>query len=293
MIQEKSWGSRLFDVANFLLLLFFGLACLLPMLHILAVSLSGRAASMGGYVTLWPVDFTTENYQEIFKAVAVYKAFLISIERTVFGTALNMIMTILAAYPLSKTNREFRGRDIFMWLLLVAMLFNGGLIPWFLVVRNLGLLNSIWALILPGALPIWNVILLMNFFRDIPQELEEAAIIDGASYWNTLFYIYLPLSVPALATLILFAAVWHWNNWFDGMILIMDNAKYPVMTFLRTVVVDMNLQILSINNEDVYNLSDRSVRAANIFVATLPILIIYPFLQRYFIHGIRLGAVKG
>ena len=293
MIQEKSWASRIFDVTNIALLLFFGLACLLPMVHIIAVSLSNRAASMGGYVTLWPVGFTTENYAEIFKATAVYRAFLISVQRTIFGTAINMVLTILAAYPLSKTNRELRGRNVFMWILLAAMLFNGGLIPWFLVVRNLGLLNSLWALILPGALPIWNVILLMNFFRDIPQELEEAAIIDGASYWNTLFYIYLPLSVPALATLILFASVTHWNNWFDGMILIMDNAKYPVMTFLRTVVVDMNLQILSINNEDLYNLSDRSVRAANILVATLPILLVYPFLQRYFIHGIRLGAVKG
>ena len=293
MVQEKSWASRLFDGVNYLILIAIGLACLLPMVHIIAVSLSNRAASMGGYVTLWPVGFTTLNYEEIFKAGAVYQAFLISVQRTVFGTALNMVLTILAAYPLSKSNRELRGRDLFMWMLLLAMLFNGGLIPWFLVVRNLGLLNSLWALILPGALPIWNVILLMNFFRDIPQELEEAAIIDGASYWNTLFYIYLPLSVPALATLILFASVTHWNNWFDGMILIMDNSKYPIMTFLRTVVVDMNLQVLSINTDDIYNLSDRSVRAANILVATLPILIVYPFLQRYFIHGIRLGAVKG
>ena len=293
MVQEKSWVSRLFDLTNVAILLLIGLACLLPMAHIIAISLSNHAASMGGFVTLWPVGFTTENYAEIFKAAAVYKAFFISVQRTVFGTAINMVLTILAAYPLSKSNRELRGRDIFMWMLLLAMLFNGGLIPWFLVVRNLGLLNSLWALILPGALPIWNVILLMNFFRDIPQELEEAAIIDGASYWNTLFYIYLPLSVPALATLILFASVTHWNNWFDGMILIMDNAKYPMMTFLRTVVVDMNLQILSINSDDIYNLSDRSVRAANILVATLPILIVYPFLQRYFIHGIRLGAVKG
>jgi putative aldouronate transport system permease protein len=180
-----------------------------------------------------------------------------------------------------------------MWIVLIAMLFNGGLIPWWMVIRNLGLLNSLWALVLPGALPIWNVILLMNFFRGIPKELEEAAIIDGASYWGTLYYVFLPLSVPALATLTLFAAVFHWNAWFDGMVLIMDNSKYPIMTFLRTVVVDMNLQILTVNMEDIYNLSDRSIRAANIVVATVPILIVYPFLQRYFIHGIRLGAVKG
>ncbi len=293
MIQEKSLGSRLFDIANHLLLLLFGLACLFPMIHIVAVSLSNRAASMGGFVTLWPIGFTLQNYMEILQAGPVYQAFLVSVYRTVLGTALNMVMTILAAYPLSKSSEELKGRSVFMWIVLIAMLFNGGLIPWFLVIRNLGLLNSLWALILPGALPIWNVILLMNFFREIPKELEEAAIIDGASYWGTLIHIYLPLSVPALATLTLFAAVFHWNAWFDGMILIMDNAKYPIMTFLRTVVVDMNLQILSVNMEDIFNLSDRSIRAANIVVATVPILIVYPFLQRYFIHGIRLGAVKG
>jgi putative aldouronate transport system permease protein len=293
MIQEKSLGSRLFDVANYLFLFLFGLACLLPMVHIVSVSLSNRAASMGGFVTLWPIGATLGNYIEILEAGPVYRAFLVSIERTVLGTLINMTMTVLAAYPLSKSSEEFKGRTFFMWIVLIAMLFSGGLIPWFLVIRSLGLLNSLWALVLPGALPIWNVILLMNFFREIPKELEEAAIIDGASYWGTLRHVFLPLSVPALATLTLFAAVGHWNAWFDGMILIMDNAKYPIMTFLRTVVVDMNLQILSVNIEDIYNLSDRSIRAANIVVATVPILIVYPFLQRYFIHGIRLGAVKG
>ncbi|CAN5821510.1 carbohydrate ABC transporter permease [soil metagenome] len=293
MIQEKSWASRLFDLTNYLILVLFGLLCLLPMIHLVAVSLSNRSASMGGFVTLWPIGFTWRNYAEILAAGPVYQAFFISVQRTVLGTLINMILTVLAAYPLSKTAQEFKGRNWFMWIMIVALLFNGGLIPWFLVIRNLGLLNSLWALIFPGALPIWNVILLMNFFRELPKELEEAAIIDGASYWAILLYIYLPLSVPALATLTLFAAVGHWNSWFDGMILITKNAQYPIMTFLRTVVVDLNLQILSVNNQDIYNLSDRSIRAANIVVATLPILLVYPFLQRYFIHGIRLGAVKG
>lgn len=293
MVQEKSLGSKIVDGLIYLFLLLFGVACLLPMVHIVAVSLSNRAASMGGFVTLWPIGTTIQNYLEILNAGPVYRAFLVSVERTVLGTTINMVITVLAAYPLSKTSQEFRGRNIFMWIFLVALLFNGGLIPWFLVIRNLGLINTLWALVLPGALPIWNVILLINFFRSIPRELEEAAIIDGASYWRTLWHVYLPLSVPALATLTLFAAVFHWNSWFDGMILITKNSQYPIMTFLRTVVVDMNLQVLSVNQEDIYNLSDRSIRAANIIVATIPILIVYPFLQRYFIHGIRLGAVKG
>jgi ABC-type glycerol-3-phosphate transport system permease component len=293
MVIGKSWTNRLVDIAIYLGLTLFGLLCLLPMIHIVAVSFSNRAASMGGFVTLWPIGFTWQNYQEILTAGPVYQAFWVSVQRTVLGTALNMALTILAAYPLSKSPQEFKGRNIFMWIVIIALLFNGGLIPWFLVVRNLGLINTLWALILPPALPIWNVILLMNFFREIPRELEEAAIMDGASYWDTLRHITIPLSVPALATLTLFAAVFHWNSWFDGMVLITKNSQYPIMTFLRTVVIDLNLQVLSVNIEDIYNLSDRSIRAANIIVATLPILAVYPFLQRYFIHGIRLGAVKG
>jgi putative aldouronate transport system permease protein len=151
----------------------------------------------------------------------------------------------------------------------------------------------VWALVLPGAVPIWNVILMMNFFREVPKELEEAAIIDGASHWTILYYVYLPLSLPALATLTLFAAVRHWNSWFDGLILMTDNTKYPLQTFLRTVVVELDMSQLSLDPRDVYELSNRSARAATIFVSTIPILIVYPFLQRYFIAGIRLGAVKG
>jgi putative aldouronate transport system permease protein len=293
MVLEKSWSSRLFDSAIYFVLGLIGLLCLLPLLHLVAVSLSNRSASVGGFVSLWPVGFTLRNYAEILAAGPVYRALFVTIERVVLGTAINMTLTVLAAYPLSKSAQEFKGRNWFMWILLVALLFNGGLIPWFLAIRSLGLLNSIWALVLHDALPIWNVILLMNFFRELPRELEEAAIIDGASYWDTLFHVYLPLSVPALATLTLFAAVGHWNAWFDGMVLMTKNENYPIMTFLRTVVIDLNLQVLSVNPEDLYNLSDRSIRAANIVVATLPILMAYPFLQRYFIHGIRLGAVKG
>ncbi|MGC9347516.1 MAG: carbohydrate ABC transporter permease [Anaerolineae bacterium] len=293
MIEEHSFGSRLFDVLNHILLFVFGFLCLAPLVHVFAVSLSNSAASMGGYVTFWPVGFTTKNYQEIFSAPPVYSSFIVSVERTVLGTALNMLLTVITAYPLSKSAKEFKGRDIFMWIVLFAMLFSGGLIPWFLTIRKLGLINKIWALILPGALPIWNVILMMNFFREIPKELEEAAIIDGATHWQILYHVYLPLSLPSLATLTLFAAVGHWNAWFDGMILMTDNLKYPLQTFLRTVVIDVNLQVLNLNPEELLELSNRSARAATIFVTTIPILILYPFLQRYFISGIKLGAVKG
>ena len=294
MVEGRNWGSRLFDVANHVLLVLFAFACLLPMIHVLAVSFSDRAASAGGFVTVWPIGFTTANYEKILQAGTIYQAARISVQRTVLGTAINLLLTVLTAYPLSKTPEAFKGRKIFMWVFVFAMLFSGGLIPWFLVIRNLGLINKIWALVLPGALPIWNVILTMNFFRDVPKELEEAAIIDGASHWRILWGVYVPISVPVLATMTLFSAVGHWNAWFDGMILMTKSTMYPLQTFLRSVIVASNLQaVLTLDPKELYELSDRSARGATIFIATIPILLIYPFLQPYFVTGIRLGAVKG
>ena len=294
MVEERGWGSRLFDVVNHTFLILFAAACLLPMVHILAVSFSNRAASAGGFVTAWPIGFTTANYRKIFESGAIYQAAWISVQRTLIGTALNLLLTVLAAYPLSKTAHVWKGRNLFMWIVVFSMLFSGGLIPWFLVIRSLGLLNKIWALILPGALPVWNVILTMNFFRDVPKELEEAAIIDGASHWRILWNVYVPISVPALATMTLFSAVGHWNSWFDGMVLMSRTTLYPLQTFLRSVVVAMNMSVLlTMDLETMYELSHRSARAATIFISTIPILVVYPFVQRYFIVGIKLGAVKG
>ena len=294
MVGERGWGSALFDVANHVFLVLFGFACLLPLIHILAVSFSNRAASAGGFVTVYPIGFTLANYEKIFQSGAIYRAALVSVQRTVIGTSVNLLLTVLTAYPLSKSKDYFKGRTVFMWVFVFAMLFSGGVIPWFLVIRSLGLLNKIWALILPGAVPIWNVILTMNFFRDVPKELEEAAIIDGASHWRILWNVYVPISVPVLATMTLFSAVGHWNAWFDGMILMTKSTMYPLQTFLRSVVVSMNLSaVLTLDPKELYELSDRSARAATIFIATIPILLVYPFVQRYFIVGIRLGAVKG
>jgi putative aldouronate transport system permease protein len=294
MVGEKNWGSRLFDVANHLFLILFAAACLFPMIHILAVSFSDRAASTGGFVTVWPIRFTTANYEKILQARAIYTAAWVSVQRTVVGTLLNLLLTILTAYPLSKSAQVWKGRNIFVWIVVFSMFFGGGLIPWFLVIRSLGLLNTVWALILPGALPVWNVILTMNFFRDVPRELEEAAIIDGASHWRILWDVYVPISVPALAVMTLFSAVGHWNSWFDGMVLMSRTTLYPLQTFLRSVVVTMNLSmLLTMDAKTMYEISDRSARAATILISTIPILIVYPFVQRYFIVGIKLGAVKG
>lgn len=293
MVQERTLGTRLGTLLNYLGLGTFALLCVLPMLHILAVSFSDRAASAGGFVALWPIGFNTVSYQKVFGGGAFLNSMGVSVLRTVGGTALMMALTILTAYPLSRSGRELRGRDLFLWVLIFAMLFNGGIIPLFLVVRNLGLLNTIWSLILPAALPIFNIIMMMNFFRDIPQELDDAAVIDGASHWQRLWRIYLPLSLPGIATLTLFCAVFHWNSWFDGMIYMTRGENYPLQTFLRSVVIQLDVTSVIRDPSDFSQFSDRSVRAAQIFVTTLPILLVYPFLQRYFISGIKLGSIKG
>lgn len=293
MIQEKSILSRVFDIGNYVLLATLSALCLLPFVHILAVSLSATAPSMGGFVTFWPIGFNLENYGKILGASAFQNSFLISVERTAIGTAINMTLLVLLAYPLSKNTHEFKGRNIFMSFFLFAMLFSGGLIPTFLVVRALGLMDKIWALILPGALQIWSLFLMMNFFREVPKELEEAAIIDGANHFQILLNVFLPISLPALATLTLFAAVGHWNAWFDGAIYMTRAEHYPLQTFLRTVVVQLDMSRLGINPKDLAQLSNRSLKDAQIFVTILPILFVYPFLQRYFISGLKLGAVKG
>jgi len=292
MIRDSNWSSRLFDASNYVFLTVFALLCLAPMVHIFAVSLSGRAPATGGFVSFWPIDFTLENYQEVMGSRTFLRSFLISVTRVLTGASLNMILIILTAYPLSKTPRAFRGRTIFIWFFVFAMLFDGGLIPSFMVVRSLGLLNTLGALILPNAVPIFSVILMMNFFRDVPKELEESAVIDGASHWKVLWYIYLPLSLPAIATLTLLSSVNHWNAWFDGLIYMTDAANYPMQTFLRTIVVELDLTNVGIDPRDLQRLSDRAIRGAQIIVVTVPILVVYPFLQRYFISGIKLGAVK-
>lgn len=293
MTVTKTWSTRLFTWLNAALLCLLAALCLLPMLHILAVSFSDRAASVGGFVTLWPINVTVSSYQKVLAAGSFVSGLRMSLLRTVLGTALMVGVTVLTAYPLSRPARQLRGRSVIVWLMLFAMVFNGGLIPFYLVVRNLGLLDTVWALVLPFALPIWNVIILINFFRETPPELEDAAVMDGASHWQLLWQVYLPLSVPALATITLFSAVYHWNEFFFGMIFMTSSEHYPLQSFLRQVVILQDMSQLVRDPSQFSQFSDRSLRAATIFVTTIPILVVYPFVQRYFVAGVKLGAVKG
>ena len=219
---------------------------------------------------------------------------LVSIERVALGGGINLILTILAAYPLSKDKRELRARSVYAWFFFITMLFSGGLIPWYMVIRQLKLLDSVWALVLPGAVPVFNVILLLNFFRVVPKELAEAAFIDGASHFATLVRIYVPVSMPALATISLFAIVNHWNSWFDGLILMNKPANYPLQSYIQTIVVQRTYSLMTREEiQALSTISDKTLRSAQIFLGSLPIVLVYPFLQRYFVKGIVLGGVKG
>ncbi len=282
------------NLLNLFILALLALVCAFPILHVLALSFSSATSAASGQVTLWPVGLTLESYKFVLENPAFGKSFLISLVRVLVGVPVNMILTILVAYPLSRSKHDFRARDFFAWFFLITVLFSGGLIPWYMVIRETGLIDSFWALIIPGALPVFNVILLANSFRSIPKELEEAAAMDGAGHWTILFKILLPMSLPVLATVTLFVAVGHWNAWFDGLILMNSPAKYPLQSYLQTVVINPDPRMLTERDLALLKIiSNRTTRAAEIFIAMIPILAVYPFLQRYFTTGIKLGSVKG
>lgn len=217
MIKQTT-GEKVFTVFNYIFLSFVAFLCLVPLLNVLAVSFSSSAAAAAGYVKLWPVNFTLASYEWALSKREFLQSFIVSIKRVALGYIVNMLMVISLAYPLSKEKSSFRARNVYAWFFIITMMFSGGLIPTYMIVKYTSLLDKIWALVIPGAVPIFNVILLMNFFRMLPKEIEEAAFIDGASHWTTLIRIYLPLSLPSLATISLFVLVGHWNGWFDGMI---------------------------------------------------------------------------
>ncbi len=293
MIKD-SRGRKVFLITNNIFLIAASLLCLLPIIHIAAVSFSSSSAATAGLVRLWPVNFTLNSYDYVFKRVEFWRSMGVSLRRITLGGSINMLLTIIIAYPLSKENRSFPFRTFYVWLFFITTLFNGGLIPGYMLINRIGLIDTIWSLILPGAVPVFNVILLLNFYRQIPKELEEAAFIDGANHWATLWRIYVPTSVPALATLTLFALVGHWNSWFDGLIYMNRPEHYPLQSYLQTVVIQRDLSLVGDDEwKDLMEVSDRTVKAAQIFLGALPILSVYPFLQRYFVKGIVLGSIKG
>jgi putative aldouronate transport system permease protein len=294
MIAERTVASKLFNGLNIVVLLAIMLLCLLPVWYTLSISLSDKAAASAGQVFLWPKGFTLGSYKTIMEDSQFFTSFGISVQRVLFGTAISFFVVLLMAYPLSKTTKEFTARNIIMWLLIFTMLFNGGLVPWYLTMKSLGMINSIWGLVLGGGVPVFNVILVMNYIRNMPKEMEESALIDGAGPWGILFRIILPLAMPVLATILVFTIVYHWNEFFQALVLMNKSENYPLQSYIRQVAVVVDptrMDEESVKRMTV--LSNQTLNAAKIFISMLPLLVIYPFLQKYFVKGITLGSVKG
>ena len=291
---KLSVSRKVFLAADYLFHTCSALLCLLPLINVLAVSLSSSNAAAAGYVKLWPVEFTWSSYQYALTKPQFLQAFLISAKRVALGYVITMVVIILTAYPLSKEKNVFHARGKYAWIFIFTMMFSGGLIPTYMTIRYLGMLDTIWALVLPGAVPIFNMVLMMNFFRTIPHEIEEAAFIDGAGHFKTLVTIYLPLSLPSLATVSLFVIVNHWNSWFDGIIYMNHTYNYPLQSYLRTIIINPDLQSMTSSEQLVMReISERTFKAAQIFLGAVPILCVYPFLQKYFMTGLTMGSVKG
>lgn len=295
MVYKPSFSRKLFVVMNALVLTFITVIGIVPFIHLLAVSLSSNTAAMAGEVKLLPIGFTLDAYVYLGHKVEFIRSLRVSLERVVLGTVINMFLVFITAYPLAKETEQFRSRTVYVWFFAVTIFLGGGLIPTYMIVKSTGLINTIWALILPGALNVWNMIMMLNFFRGIPKEMEEAATIDGANHWTLLWKIYLPVSLPAIATIGLFTIIGHWNSWFDGILYMNSPDKYPLQTYLSTLITAMNAQMQSVNVEQLKqleNLSEKTLRTAQIFMGALPILMVYPFVQRYFIKGMTVGSVK-
>ena len=295
-MQFRTKGQRIFNVVNYILVTLVCLSCMLPILNTLAISFSAPSFVSAGQVYFWPKGFTTQSYQFAMSGGKFLRSFLIAIERCVLGVAINLFCMITTAYPLSKDTKRFPDRNFFMGFYVFTMLFGGGLVPWYILMYNLGLLNSIWALVLPLSVPVSNMAILMNFMRSLPQEMEEAASIDGAGNFRILWSILLPVLTPSLATVGLFSFVYHWNDWFSGALCINNPAKYPLQTYLQTLLTNMR-DLLRQSGSDYYTLLQRMYeqtgRASQLFLGLVPILVVYPFVQKYFTTGLVMGSVKG
>ena len=293
-MKIESKGVKIFRVFNVMILTALALLCLLPFLNVLALSFSDKIAAASGVVTFWPVNFSLDAYKYVLEQGAFWRSFLISVERVILGGGLGIFLTVLCAYPLSKSSQVFRMRTVYVWYFFITMLFSGGLIPSYVVISSLDLKNTIWALVLPGAVSAYNILLMLNFYRQLPSELDEAAFIDGAGHFKTWLYIYLPCSVPSIATIALFTIVSQWNAWFDGLIYMTKTELYPLQSYLQTIVTRLDFQNMTVEElKRLSNLNQRSLISAQMVIAIVPILLLYPFLQKYFVTGIVLGSVKG
>ena len=289
---RQSAGSRAFDIVIYVILIIVGLLCLLPFLHVAAMSLSSNGAVISQKVFFLPVEFSLDGYRMVIQDPSMMRSLGITVLVTVGFTVLGMVLSILAAYPLTK--KALKGRGFFAFMYMFTMYFGGGLIPEYLLMNDLKMLNTVWSLILPLSFSAYNIIILRSFMESsIPDSLEEAAFLDGASYWGVLFRVVLPLSTPVLATLCLFFAVGRWNAYGDALYYISTSRLYPLQLKLYYLMgMASDAATLAEGGSTSY-VTGEVIKATCVMFATLPIIILYPFLQRYFVTGIMIGAVKG
>ena len=286
-----------FDAVVYLLLAIFSLLCLVPLLNTLAISFSDRTSAAAGKVYFWPVNFTVAAYKEMLKDRQFFVSFGVSVVRVIIGTVIHLAFSVPMAYALSRPKSVFRARNIYMWLVVFTMLFNGGLVATYIWIKDMGMVDTMWALTLPWAVQVYNVIVLMNFMKGLPKELEEAAMIDGSNPLNTLLKIIVPLSMPSIATITLLCVIGHWNDYFTGRIYINSPSKLPLQTYIYALSTEMSAATLvGLTPEEIVakmKVSSLTFNCAKVVIATIPVLLIYPWLQKYFVKGLVMGAVKG
>lgn len=284
-----SKGQRVFSVLNYLFLTILGLSMLLPILHVLAQSLSSNEAISGGKVFFWPVEMTLTNYKAVMGETLMWRSFAISVYITALGTLINLAMTASLAYPLSRA--EYIYRKPVLLMVLITLIFSAPLIPNYLLIKELGMLDSLWSLMIPGAISAFNLFVMRSFFMGLPTELIDASRIDGCGEMRILWSIILPLSKPVMATLGIFYAVAHWNSYASALYYINDRLKYPLQVRLREFIITDSSSI-SAPAEDLLVSSPEGIKMAVVIVATIPIMLIYPFLQKHFMKGMLIGSVK-
>lgn len=289
-LMRNPWWA---EVLIYSILFLAGLITLLPLWIVLIRSVSPTHIINRYPLLLWPKGLTSEAYRYILATPTLIRSFWNTVFVTVVGTSLNLVLTISAAYGLSKT--EIPGNRIMMGFIVFAMLFNAGIVPTYILVNKLGLIDKLWALIWPSAVSAFNLILMRNYFWSVPSEIEDAARIDGASDWQVLWKVVVPLSMPAISTIGLFYAVGHWNTFFAALFYINDNTKWPLQLLLRSIIIEYNLQDMGTATGEarLVHINPANIKASTIVFATVPIAIVYPFIQRYFVQGVRLGAIKG
>lgn len=282
--------SRIFDTINIILLVTFTIIIVVPLWNVVVSSFSsGRSLAEGGFI-YWPTEFSLENYQAVFRDANIWNAFFISVAKTVIGVITHVFFCAMVGYGLSK--KYVRGRKFYVAMGVVTMFFSGGMIPTYLLIKDLGLLNSFWVYIIPALLSFYDVIILMNFFRNVPDSLEESAKIDGGGDWRIFLSIFIPLSMPAMATIALFNGVGQWNDFMTTKLYITDQSLYPLQMMLYEIIVQSQTQSMQNIGSVAIQTTTKGVQLATIVVTTLPIVVMYPILQRYFISGMMLGAVK-